>query len=127
MKHLTVVLIIALIILASAAEFSLGIFEYQNGIRGFANIKNEIDIGQFTLGLKHWIFFRAYNFGKFDFPKRITPFDWESSGGWWDVYVRFNFTDNFFFQFLHRSEHNFDGIHYLNIHWYNFFEFGFSF
>ncbi|OOC42178.1 hypothetical protein XO08_07800 [Thermosipho sp. 1074] len=72
---------------------------------------------------------RGYGFKNlfYNFPNRITPFNWESSGGWWDVWIRLNFADDMFFQFLHRSEHNFDNLRYLNIHWYNFFEFGFSF
>lgn len=110
-----------------AFQFSLGVFEYQTGPRGFAKFSEEVDIGKFSLGINHWIFFRAYDFGFYDFPNRLTPYQWESSGGWWDVYIRFYITDVVFLQFLHRSEHNFDGIRYLNIHWYNFFEIGFNF
>jgi hypothetical protein len=110
-----------------AFEFSLGVFEYQTGPRGFAKFEQEIDVGKFSLGIRHWIFFRAYDFGFYDFPHRITPFNWESSGGWWDVYVKFYLTPDMWIYFLHRSEHNFDGLHFLNIHWYNFFGFAYIF
>ena len=114
-------------IFAMSFTFSLGLFEYSSGVRGFASFQNEINVGKFDLGLKHWIFWRAYDFGFYDFPKRITPFNWESSGGWWDVYIRFNINETTYLQFLHRSEHNFDGLDYLKIHCYNFFEIGFNF
>jgi len=124
---LLVILLIVFSVVAFSFNFSLGVFEYGSGVRGVASFHNEVNIGKFDLGIRHWIFFRAYDFGFYDFPNRITPFKWESSGGWWDVYVRFNINKDVYLQFLHRSEHNFDGCRYLNIHWYNFFELGFKF
>ena len=125
--RLLVILLIVFSVIAFSFNFSLGVFEYGSGVRGVASFHNEVSIGKFDLGIRHWIFFRAYDFGFYDFPNRITPFQWESSGGWWDVYIRLNITDNVYLQFLHRSEHNFDGLDYLKIHWYNFFELSIKF
>ena len=123
--RMIVLMLLLLSVVIFSVEFSLGAFEYSNGPSMFAKFEIRKEIGPFELGLTHWIFWRAYDFGFYNFPERITPFSWESRGGWWDVYVKLNFTKSFYFKFLHRSEHNFDGCRYLNIHWYNFFEFGF--
>lgn len=122
--------IIVLTIIVStifAFEFSIGAFEYQTGPSMYAKFEQVENIGPFELGIRNWIFWRAYDFGFYNFPERITPFKWESRGVWYDVWVKLYFTKNFSFMFLHRSEHNLDGIKYLNIHWYNFFELSFEF
>ena len=124
------ILVLAILVLSFslfAFTFSLGVFEYQTGPRGYAEFSKEVNVGKFDFGIKHWIFFRVYDFGFYDFPKRLTPYQWESSGGWWDVYVKLNLSDNVYLKFLHRSEHNFDGGSYLKIHWYNFFGIYFEF
>ena len=123
MKILTIGLIM-ISILTLAVGFSIGAFEYNSGPSMYAKFDIDKEVGPFEFALTHWIFWRIYDFGFYNFPQRITPFNWQSRGGWWDVSVKLNFTDSFYFKFLHRSEHNFDGLDYLKIHWYNFFELG---
>jgi hypothetical protein len=120
-RQLIILFLIFSFVFAFAFEFSVGAFEYLNGTVGYASFNEAVRINRLELGIKHWIFWRAFDFGFYDFPNRITPFNWESKGGWWDVWIKLHLTEQCSVFFLHRSEHNFDGLDFLRIHWYNFF------
>ena len=121
-----VVILLVLSLSLFAVEFSVGVFEYSNGPSMFAKFGIHKTLGPIEVGITHWIFWKAWDFGFYGWPNRITPYQWASLGGWWDPYIRINFNDSVYFLFKHRSEHNFDNYRFLNIHWYNFFELGFK-
>jgi len=120
-----VVMLLILSVVFFGVEVQFGWFEYPSGAREFFKIYEEASIGPFTFSLTHWLFIRIYNVG-IPNPYSFIPISLETSAGWWDVKVQLNINENVYLFGLHRSVHNFDGLHYLYDRWHNFYGIGIS-
>lgn len=114
-----VFLIMFLPLLLCSFTFQMGFFEYPSGTREYGMFQDCIALGKFEFGYTHWIFIEIYDlFQKNEFS--FAPFKVRSWGGIWDIWIKYDLTQNINVFVKHRSVHNFDTLFYLYDRWHNY-------